>query len=144
MEDKKSKVLIQARNIFEKLKTDDNSVLFTEEKITQHLFKKLKTSSYSKDKELVNLKRNVENLAEIKFDIDISTLYSIDGPFQLLHADVGNLKVLGKSKTHPKYRLVVVDLFTSKIYTYPMRSRSLFAKKLNKFYIEVAQNRNKK
>ena len=42
MEDKKSKLLIQARNIFEKLKKDDNSVLFTEEEITPHLFKKLK------------------------------------------------------------------------------------------------------
>ena len=42
MEDKKSKLLLQVRNIFEKLKTGDNSVLFTEEKITQYLFRKLK------------------------------------------------------------------------------------------------------
>ena len=66
MEYKKPKLLIQARNIFEKLKTDDNSILFTEEKVTQYLFEKLKKkSSYSKDKELVNLITNVENLAEI-------------------------------------------------------------------------------
>ena len=161
MEYKKPKLLIQARNIFEKLKTDDNSILFTEEKVTQHLFEKLKKkSSYSKDKELVNLITNVENLAEInktdkkiiflrldyveKRDIDRSTLYSIDGPFQLVHAGVGNLKFLGKSATHPKYCLVVVDSFTSKIYTYLMRSRRLLAKILNEFYIEVAQKRNKK
>ena len=79
-----------------------------------------------------------------KRDIDISTLYSIDGPFQLVHADIGNSEILGKSATHPKYCLVVVDLFMSKIYTYPMRSRRLLAKKLNKLYIEVAQKTNKK
>ena len=155
MEDKKSKLLIQAKNIF-----DDTSALFTEEKITQHFFKKLKKSSYSKDKELVNLITNIENLTEInetdkeiiplwldyveKCDIDRSGLHSIEGPFRLVHADVGSLEFLGKTMTHPKHCLAVVGSFTSKIYTYLMKSRRLLAKKLNEFYIEVAQKRNNK
>ena len=158
MEDQKSKLLTQATNIFEKLKTNDNSAFFTEKKVTQHLFKKLKESSYSKDKEFVNLIINVENSAEInetdkkiiplrpdyveKCDIDGSTLYSIDRIFQLVGADVSNLEFLGKSAFHPKYFLVVVDLFASKIYTYPMRSQWLLAKNLSKFYVEVVQKRN--
>ena len=40
---------------------------------------------------------------EKKDDIDRPTLYSFDGPFQLLHANVGNLEFLGKSATDPKY-----------------------------------------
>ena len=55
--------------------------------------------------------------------IDRSTLYSIHGPFELLHADVGNLAFLGKNATFPQYVLVIVDLFLSKIYTYSMKSR---------------------
>ena len=46
-----------------------------------------------------------------KREIDRSTLYSFDGPFQLLHAHVGNLEFLGKNATIPQYVLVVVDLY---------------------------------
>ena len=45
-------------------------------------------------------------LVEKKDDIDRSTLYSFDGPFQLLKADTGNLEFLGKSATDPKYCLL--------------------------------------
>ena len=37
-----------------------------------------------------------------KREIDRSTLYSFDGPFQLTHADVGNLEFVGKSATTPR------------------------------------------
>ena len=43
-----------------------------------------------------------------KREIDCSTLYSFDGPFQLLHADVENLEFLGKNATFPQYALVIV------------------------------------
>ena len=45
-----------------------------------------------------------------KREIDRSNLYSFDGPFQLIHADVGNLEFLGKSATTPRYVLLAVDL----------------------------------
>ena len=51
-----------------------------------------------------------------KGEIDRSTLYSFHGPFQLLHADVGNLEFFGKNTTFPQYVLAIVDLFSSKIY----------------------------
>ena len=52
-----------------------------------------------------------------KRETDRSTLYSFHGPFQLLHADLGNLEFLGKNATFPQDILVIVDLFSSKIYT---------------------------
>ena len=54
-----------------------------------------------------------------KRDIDHSTLYSFKGPLELLHADIANLKFLAKPVFDPKYCLLIVDLFTSKVYTYP-------------------------
>ena len=57
-------------------------------------------------------------------------MYSFDGPFQLLYADVENLEVSDKSAADPKYCLLFVDLFTSKVYVYPMESRlSIISKK---------------
>ena len=58
-----------------------------------------------------------------KRETDRSTLYSFDDPFQLLHADVANLEFLGKSASVPNYVLLIVDLCSSKVYVYPMRSR---------------------
>ena len=45
-----------------------------------------------------------------KREIGRLTLYSFDGPFQLVHANVGNLKFLGSSATTPRYVLLAVDL----------------------------------
>ena len=47
MEDEK-KLLQKAKNIFENLKTDSNSVLFSEEKIDNRLIKKLKNQNMQK------------------------------------------------------------------------------------------------
>ena len=74
-------------------------------------------------------------------NIDLSTLYSISKPFELLHADIADLRLLAKSTVDPKYCLLVVDLFTSKIYVYPMKNKSLLAKKLKIFYKDIKQKR---
>ena len=77
-------------------------------------------------------------------DFDHSTLYSIRAPFDLLHADVGDLCFLGKSAADLKYCLLLVDLFTSEVYVYGMKNRSLIPLKLEKFYKEVANKRKNK
>ena len=93
------------KELFRNLQTDSKSVLFTQEKIDDELLKKLIKSMYKKDTEFVNLfNSNVDFLdnekkpiqiktifAKKEDDIDITTLYSFDGPFQLLHLDVKNL-----------------------------------------------------
>ena len=40
-----------------------------------------------------------------------------------------------------KYCLLVVDLFASKIYTYPMKNKNLLAKKLELFYQDIDSKR---
>ena len=77
-------------------------------------------------------------------NIDHSTLYSISKPFELLHADIADLRFLARSAVGSKYRLLIVDLFTSKIYVYPMKNRSLLAKKLRLFYEEINQKNDRK
>ena len=53
MEDKK--FLKQARTLFNGLKIDPSSVLFSEERIDDRLLKKLKKSRYLKDSQLLKL-----------------------------------------------------------------------------------------
>ena len=65
-----------------------------------------------------------------KREIDHSTFYSSDSPFQLFHADIGNLEFLEKNVTFPQYFLVLVDLFSSKIPIFPMRSRKQIRQRL--------------
>ena len=73
--------------------------------------------------------------------MDHSTLYSIGKPFELLHADIADTRFLAKSAVDPKYCLLLVDLFTSKEYIYPMKSRNLLAKKSKLFYEDVKNKR---
>ena len=156
-EDKKN--LKIARTIFNRLKTDPSSVVFAEELLDKKLLIKLKKSKYTKDKnffKLLNLldNNNVDFRSEDgtvkrtdyveKREIDHSTLYSFDGPFQLVHADVGNLEFLGKSASFPQYVLVLVDLFSSKVYAYPMKNRKQIRQKLEQFYNDVKSKRRGK
>ena len=120
------------------MRTDVKSILFTGVKINNKLLKKLNRSDYENDKRFVNLlNKNTEDFVEEKGfvpikktfvekkdDIDRSTLYNFNSPFQLLDADVGNLDFL-KSAADPRYCLLFVDLFTSKFYVYSMKTRKL-------------------
>ena len=69
---------------------------------------------------------------------------SFDGPFQLVNADVGNLEFLGKNATIPRYVLLVVDLYSSKVYVYPMRLRKQILQKMKLLYDKVNNKRKKK
>ena len=75
------------------------------------------------------------------------TLHSVDSfdvPFRLFHANVANLEFLGKNATFPQYILVLVDLFSSKVYTYSMKSRKQIRQKLEQFYRDVRSKRKGK
>ena len=78
-----------------------------------------------------------------KREIDRSTLYSFDSPFQLLHADIGSLEFLGKNATVPQYALVIVDLHSSKVYVYSMKFTKQIFQKMKLFYNEVRSKRKK-
>ena len=78
---------------------------------------------------------------EKRSDVDHSTLDSFDGPFQLLQADIAYISFLAKSAVDPKFCLIFVDLFTSKIYTFPMKTRNLLAKKMKQFYNDIQKKK---
>ena len=59
----------------------------------------------------------------------------------MLHVDVDNLEVLGKSATNPRYCLLFGGLFTSKVYVYPMKSRKSILSKIEIFYKKVEGKR---
>ena len=82
---------------------------------------------------------------EQKKDIDrSSSLYTINGPMQFFHADLAYLQFFAKSAVDPKYALVCVDLFSSKIYVYTTRKKRNFGQKMELFNKEIEQNPNQK
>ena len=119
----------RAKNLYNALKKDGESVLFASKKINKQLIKKIKRSKYEKDITFLKLHNNIKNVnldekEEIptvvpfiknKKHIDNSTLYSFNGPFQLLHADIADIRFFSKSAVDPHYCLLFVDLFTQKI-----------------------------
>ena len=133
--DRQQKNFKIAKSTFNKLKTDPSSPSFAEEIIDKKLLIKFKKSKYVEDKKFFKLGNLLEKSLIFepnsvkrtdhveKREIYHSALYSFDAPFRLFHADVAKLEFLGKNATFPQYVLVLVDLFSSKVYTYPMKSR---------------------
>ena len=54
------------------------------------------------------------------------------------------MRFLAKSAVDPKYCLLIVDLFTSKIYVYSMKNRGLLAKIMGLFYNDIQPKRTGK
>ena len=146
-----------SKNIFNKLKIDPSRVAFAEEILYKKLLARLKKSKYVEDNNCfkrVNLLENnnvifdVDNVNRTDYvekrEADRSILYSFSRSFELIHADVGNLEFLGKNATFPRYVLVVVDLFSSKVYAYPMKSRKQIRQRLEQFYEDVRDKRKGK
>ena len=148
----------QLKNLYKKLIKNENSVLFAVDQINTRLLNRLKKSSYDKDQVFYKLFKKLENekeedliesqipfytpFIEQKKDIDRSSaLYTINGTLQFFHADLAYLQFFGKSAVDPKYALLCVDLFTSKVYVYTLRTKNNLAKKLDEFYKEIDNKR---
>ena len=149
----------RVQNLFRSLQNDLKSVFYTTNKLSKSLIKKAKPAFYDKEEEVfVNLYEQLEDkdfyknenlplvtpFIDKKTNIDHSTLYSFSKPFQMLHTDIADLRFLAKSASDPKYCLLLVDLFNSKICVYPMKNRSLLAKKLELFYMDIQPKRTGK
>ena len=59
-----------------------------------------------------------------------------------MHADIADIRLLAKSAVDPHDCILFVDLFTQKIYTYPMKKRNLLKKKMELFYEDVSDKRS--
>ena len=142
---------LRIQSLFKTLKNDPKSVFYSVGNLSKTIINKAKKSVYDKDKVFVNLYEKLEDknfhnketvqlvtpFLEKKSNIDQSTLYSISKPFELLHADIADLRFLAKSIVDTKYCLLVADLFTSKVYVYPIKNRTLLAKKSEIFYNDI-------
>ena len=143
----------QLKNLYLKLVENENSVLFAVDQINTRLLNRLKKSSYDKDQVFYKLFKKLENeekdiiesqipfytpFIEQRKDIDRSSaLYTVNGPLQFFHADLAYLQFFAKSAVDPKYALLCVDLFTSKVYVYTLRTKNNLVKKLEEFYKEI-------
>ena len=79
-------------------------------------------------------------LVQKKIDIDRSALHSFKGPLELLQANIADLRLVTKLNVNPKYCLLVVELFTSKICIDPMK-RTLLKRSLDQFYGDISKKR---
>ena len=66
-------------------------------------------------------------------------LYSYNGHFQALQADITYIILLARSAVDPNFCLLFVELFTSKIYTYPIKKP--FSEKIELFYNDIDKKR---
>ena len=149
----------QLKNLYRKLVNNENSVLYAVDRINTRLLNKVRKSSYEKDKVFYKLFKKLENedvieenskisfytpFVEQKKDIDRSSaLYTVNAPLQFFHADLAYLQFFAKSAVDPKNALLSVDLFTSKVYVYIMRTKNNLAKKIEEFYKEIDSKRDK-
>ena len=154
--------LKQSKKLFIKLIKEEKSVFYAAGRINKTLLNKTRKSFYKEDKIFYKFYLELENknilykndkgsktripfytpLVEQKKDIDhLSALYSVKMPFEPAHPDIADIHFFSKSAVDPKYCLLVVDLFTSKVYVYTMKSRSLLPKKLELFYRDIQQKR---
>ena len=134
----------QLRNLYRKLIDNENSVVFAADRLNVRLLNKIKKSSYDKDQVFYKLFKKLESeekdvieeskvpfytpFVEQRKDIDRSSaLYTVNGPLQFF----------AKSAVDPKYALVYVDLFTSKVYVYTMKTKNNLLKKIEEFYREI-------
>ena len=153
-----NEIVKRTENLFNSLQKNTNSIFYLAgNTITKTLINKASRSVFEKDRLFVDLYKQIEDKTkfknsdllpittpfyESKSNVDHSTLFSISKPFELLHGDIADTRFLAKSAVDPKYCLLLVDLFTSKVYIYPMKNRSLLAKKLKLFYDDIQSKRN--
>ena len=75
---------------------------------------------------------------EQRKDIDSSFyLYCIKAPFEIMHADISDIRFFSKSAVDPKHCPLTVNLSTSKTYTYQMKNRHLLAQKKKLSYRDI-------
>ena len=109
----------RTQNLFRNLQKDPKSISYAIENLSRTKLNKARKSTYDKDKVFVNLCNQLEdkkfyqnnNLPLVtpfvnkRSNIDHSTLYSIGKSFELLHADIADLRFLAKSAVDLKYCL---------------------------------------
>ena len=100
------------QNLFRDLQKDPKSIFYSVSNLSTALLNKVRKSTYTKENVFVNFYNQLEdknfyqknnNLPLVtpfvnnRRNVDRSTLYGISKPFELLHADIADLRFLAKS-----------------------------------------------
>ena len=133
-----NELITRVNNLFNNLQKNPKSIFICVSKVFINLYNQLEDKNFRSKKEFLPI---VTPFSDIKSNANHSSLFSIGKPFELFHADIADTRFLAKSAVDPKYCLLLVDLFTSKIYIYHMKNRSLLARKLNLFYEDIKPKR---
>ena len=147
-ENSQNELNTSVNNLLNNLQKNPKSIFYLVGNLSETVLNKVSKSIFDKDKVFVNLHNQLEDknfrskkeflpivtpFSDEKSNVDHSALFSIGKPFELFHADIADTRFLARSAVGPKYYLLLVDLFTSKIYIYPIENRSLLVKKLKLF-----------
>ena len=133
--------LKQTKNVFKKLMNDQNSMFYSTDKINRMLLNRSRKSAYEKDKVFYKIYKALENKGIIyqneKTKIPFYTPFveqkrtsTASRPFTASTFPCSSFMLtrptfvfFSKSAVDPKYALLCVDLFSSKICIYPMKKR---------------------
>ena len=147
-ENSQNELNIRINNLFNTLQKNPKSIFYLVGNVSKTLLNKASKSVFEKDQVFVNLYQKIEDILlvttpfyDFKSDVDHSTLYRVGKLSDLFHADIADTRFLAKSAVDPKYCLLLVDLFSPKVYIYPMKNRSLLAKKLKLFCEDINNKR---
>ena len=140
----------KATNLQNALVNDSKSAFYATDKRTKTLLRKARNALYKKDIVFVNIYNGLENKKFLPEKVPLNSPFvekkkALFIPRYIVLVDLLNnyrliqptLVYLARSAVDPKFCLLFVDLFTSKIYTYPMKKRNLLAKKMELFYKDI-------
>ena len=99
------------QNLFKNLQKDPRSIFYSIGNFSRSILNKARKSTYDNDKVFVNIYNQLEDknfyqnnnlplltpFVKKRSNIDHSALYSISKPFELLHADIADIRFLAKS-----------------------------------------------
>ena len=141
---------LRIQNLFKTLQNDPKSVFYSVGNLSKTIINKAQKSVYNKV--FVNLYEKLEdknfyNKEIVPFVLPffkkkVTLINQHYKPFELLRANIAHLRFLAKSAVDSKCCLLVVDLFTFKVYVYPMKNRTLLAKKLEIFCNDIKSKRS--
>ena len=70
-----------------------------------------------------------------------TTLHSFSRTFKAVQADIAYIIFYSKIRCQHKISFIICYLFTSKIYTYPLKKRNLLAKKKKELFYKDIENK---
>ena len=122
----------KATNLYNALVNVSKSVFYATDKMTKTLVRKARNSLYKKDIVFVNIYNGLENKKILLIKVPLNAPFVEKKKKNIIHTMLYSFR-----RPFQAFCLLFVDLFTSEIYTYPMKKRNLLAKKKRNYFIKT-------